>query len=285
MSDIIEVLTPVGRVLSGNVGTPEAVTDPATNQAKLDKNGQPMHAYRTTIAIPKQGEQHWSQTEWGGVIYQAGFAAFPNGQAQQPTFAWKIVDGDSTVPNRNNKIPAQQVGHAGHWVITFKNSFAPKAVNADGTQTIDPNEFYNGCYAQVHATVRGNNVTGNPGVYLNHDIVALSGHGERIVSGPDASAVGFGNAAAPAGMSQTPVANNFTQNVPQQQAAPCGVQQPYQQQAVPMGQPAQTGQMTPPPVQPAPPAAPHGGQPPATAPQNAVSPSEPYYDAMTPPNS
>lgn len=285
MTDSVDILFPVGRLVAGSPSEIQKVTDPVTGQPKIDqKTGLQREEYYLACAIPKGGEAKWWDTPWGQKIVQVAYAAFPGGQTQQPTFAWKIVDGDSTTPNKANKIPSQITGYAGHWVVSMKTAFQPQYKNHDGMQTITPDQFYKGCYIQCHATLAGNGATANPGIYINVDIVALSGHGERINTGPDAASLGFGGALPP-GASQTPLGNpNMMNNVPQggQQQMP---QQGYYQQPAP-GPTAGPAQM---PAQPgpaaggAPPAGP-GAQPgyqaPASAPQNAASPSEPYYGAM-----
>jgi AsmA protein len=40
------------------------------------------------VAIPKAGEAHWNQTEWGQKIHQQAVADWPNGEYNAPAFAW-----------------------------------------------------------------------------------------------------------------------------------------------------------------------------------------------------
>jgi len=142
--------------------------------------------------------------------------------------------------------------------MSFSSGFAPKIYNRDGSQQLlDPDVVKLGYYIEVAGSVEGNNNQGNPGVYLNHSMVALAGYGEEIHTGPDASSVGFGGAALPPGASATPVGGQFN---PQQNFG--GPQDPlaYGNQQAPQG-----GQGGYPPQQ-----APQGGQggyPPQQAPQ------------------
>jgi hypothetical protein len=101
----------------------------------------------------------------------------------------------------------------------------------------------------------------NPGVYLNHDMIALSGYGDLIASGPNVSEAGFGGAALPPGASATPTDNFNTANVPQQpqQQAPAPQQAPQQQAPAPQQAPQQQ----------------------APAPQQA--PQQPHQQILTPP--
>jgi hypothetical protein len=84
MSTKQEILTPVGRLVQGSLYNPN--TTDAENRPLVFKSGanagQPRVDYYFGLAIAKQGEQHWSQTEWGAKIWALGNAAFPNGQTQ-----------------------------------------------------------------------------------------------------------------------------------------------------------------------------------------------------------
>lgn len=203
--------TPVGRLLMGSLYKPQ--TTDADGKPLVVKSGpntgQPKVTFFFALGIPKGTEQHWAQTEWGAKIWATGHAAFPK-EAQSPAFAWKIVDGDSQVPNKKGSKPCDREGHRGHWVLHFSSGFAPKIYNRDGTQAITgPDAVKLGYYVQVNCDVDGNDSTQNPGVFLNHVMVALSAYGTEIVVGPDPTAAGFGAAALPAGaLAQPPATFN-----------------------------------------------------------------------------
>ncbi|RLD19446.1 MAG: hypothetical protein DRI71_11815, partial [Bacteroidetes bacterium] len=186
----------------------------------------------------------WQETPWGRKIMNVAYAT--NGPLfdQQTglliagrSFAFKVDDGDSTQPNSKGIAPFTRQGWAGNWVIHFSNGFAPKTYNADGTQPLTEQVIKKGHFVQINASINGNTNQQNPGVFLNHNMVAHSGYGEEIISGPDASTVGFGGGgAAPAGMSATPVGQmntNPTQNPmqPQQYGGMQGQQPQGQVQA------------------------------------------------------
>ena len=201
-------LTPVGRIVWGLPSKPQN-KDKDGRPLLIKKGpdmGKPATRYPFGFAIPKAGESHWRETTWGAIIWHAGTAGFPGGQTALPTFAWKVIDGDSTTPNEAMKRPCDQEGHRGHWVLRFSSSYVPKHFNRDGSAAVDPSTFYTGCYIQVAGNVAANGEVSKPGVYLNPGMVAFQGHGAPIESGPDASAVGFGQAPLPAGASATPVA-------------------------------------------------------------------------------
>ena len=201
--------TPVGRLV---MGSPYKGRDKdAEGKPLVAKNGpnagQPRLDYYLAVAIPKGSETHWNQTKWGDLIWQTGAAAFPQGQSVAPTFAWKVTDGDSAVPNKRGNKPCDREGHRGHWVLNFSSSFPPEIYNADGSQRIqEPGAVKLGYYVQIAGNVEGNKSMSQPGVYLNHRMVALSGYGPEIVVGPDATSAGFGQAPLPSGASAVPLA-------------------------------------------------------------------------------
>lgn len=210
MSTRIDLLTPVGRLVQGSLYS-GATTD-AENRPLVYKTGpnmgQPRVNFWFSVAVPKGTESHWNQTEWGKKIYDVGHAGFPNGQANSPSFAWKIIDGDSQIPNTQGNKPCDNEGFARHWVLKFSGSFAPSLFNENGTlPLIEPNAIQLGDYVQVFAYVEDNKSTQQPGVYLNHSMVARAGYGQRIIAGADPKSVGFGGSPLPAGASTTPIAS------------------------------------------------------------------------------
>jgi hypothetical protein len=204
----IDILFPPGRMVQGNLYKPN--TTDAENRPLVVKSGpnagQPRVDYFFAVAIPKGTEGHWANTEWGQKIWNMAHTAWPQGQAQRPDFAWKIVDGDSTIPNKRGVRPCDMVGHAGHWVLKFGGGYAPKIVTRDGSAAIlEPDAVKPGYFVQVFGNASSNQSTQTAGIYLNHRIVALAGYGEEISFGPDPTQVGFGGAALPAGASATPL--------------------------------------------------------------------------------
>lgn len=210
MSTRIELLTPVGRLVQGSLYT--GSTTDAENRPLVYKTGaqagQPRVNFWFSLAIAKGAEQHWNQTEWGVKIWNVGHAGFPNGAANSPHFAWKIVDGDSAIPNMQGNRPCDNEGFKGHWILKFSTSIAPSIHNENGTiQLTEPNAVQPGDYIQVYAYVEDNKSTQQPGIYLNPSMVARSGYGERIIVGADPKSVGFGGSPLPAGASTTPLAS------------------------------------------------------------------------------
>ena len=222
MSNREELLTPVGRLVQGSLY--EGQTTDAENRPLVYKTGpnagQPRVEFYFAVAVPKGSETHWSQTPWGQKIWGVGHKGFPNGQASSPTFAWKIKDGDSSIPNRAGRKPCDIEGFPAHWVLSFSSGFAPGIYNSDGTQQmLEPNAVNLGDYVQVYGSVADNESQQQPGIYLNHSMVALAGYGKRIFSGADPKAVGFGGAPLPAGASATPLAQGFNPAAPMQNHA------------------------------------------------------------------
>ena len=217
-----QILFPIGRLIGGSVHKLNPRTEQDGKTPKKDVSGNTLMVINFGVAIPKAGETHWSQTAWGNQIFQIGKAAFP-AMHVAPSFAWKIVDGDSTIPNKNGKLPVNQTGYKGNWVIWFSQGWAPKLVNSDGTVELPGDQFVPGYYVQVLGEVTGNGATptNTAGVYINPVAVALAGQGEKIVVDVDTTTVGFGGA-LPAGASPVqPVVAGFP--APASHAAPAPI--------------------------------------------------------------
>ena len=222
-----------------------AVKDDTTKQQKLGKDNQPRFETYMGYAILKGGETHWSQTAWGQLIYNEGVGGFLRGEHGAPTFAWKIVDGDSTIPNRSGTIPNQQEGYAGHWVLNLKTELTPpkcyKANPQFGTLTelTSDKELKKGDYGRLSMSVAPNcDAQGNaktPGVYLNPLAFCLDRIGEAIAGdfGVDANAA-FGGTVT--GVQPQPQQAAYQPPV-QQQAQAATYQPPVQQNTTYMAPP------------------------------------------------
>jgi hypothetical protein len=190
-----EVLFPVGRLVSGHPMEPQQVRD-NNDKPLIGDNGQPVTQRYIGVAIPKGAEVHWNQTEWGAKIYaeaQDPVHGYPNGEIGQPSFSWKIVDGDSTVPNKNGNKPCEQEGYKGHWVIMMSTRIVYNCYHVgryEPMQAIQNKaEIKRGDYCRVMCTVKGNKPSkkGNkpsktPGVYINPQMFELSRAGIEIVT-------------------------------------------------------------------------------------------------------
>jgi hypothetical protein len=277
MSPRQDILTPVGRLVGGSLykgSDKDADGKPRTIKTGANA-GQPATQWFFMLAIQKGAERHWAETPWGQKIWACGHAAFPSA-AQSPQFAWKVKDGDSTVPNRKGKKPCDIEGAKGHWLLSFASGFPPKVYNADGSQQIlEPDAVKPGYYIQVFGSVDGNGSAQQPGVFLNHGMVALAAYGPEINLGMDASAVGFGaGAALPAGASAVPLTQAFNP------APPGAVVPPAPMPGIPA--PTAAAPYTPAPPIPGSPAVPGAPIAPPMPPAVAVAPA-PGFLAPPPP--
>lgn len=206
------ILSPVGRLVAGSLykgNTTDFDGNPLVVKTGANA-GQPRTEWSFALAVPKQpGETSWRQSALGKKIEAIGAAAFPQ-KYQWPTFAWKVKDGDDTLPNRRGKRNVDKEGWAGHWVFFFSSGYAPRVYQLDAgnkAQVWDQPDAINlGDWIEVSGTCGGNGNDNNPGVYLNHSMVCFRGYGQRITVGPDADSVGFGATALPAGASNVPPA-------------------------------------------------------------------------------
>jgi len=138
------------------------------------------------LAIPKNGAIDWKVTPWGQQIIARGMQDWPNGEHGAPTFAWKVTDGDSQVPNTKNKKPCDREGWPGNWVIHCSTRFHVSCHHPGKysplQQIENENEIKTGDYARLLVGVKGNNPSESPGIYVNPTKLELSRPGEPIVS-------------------------------------------------------------------------------------------------------
>lgn len=201
----IEFTTPVGRIVQGHPMKPSAVKDDDGKPVFRD-DGTPKTATYFAIAIPKNGTTDFKQTDWGQKIDTQAKADWPNGMWQQPSFAWKVDDGDSTVPNKAGRIPNQQEGWAGCWILKCKTYLIGMPVcyhvgKYHPTQAIqNADEIKCGDYVRVLVSVEGNKADTTKrqtaGLYINPELVSLDRAGVQIFRNdtPDANAA-FGDSA------------------------------------------------------------------------------------------
>lgn len=199
-NDSKDLLFPAGRIIMGDLY--KGSTTDSKGQPRLVKTGpnkgQPSTQYFIGVAIPKNlGEQHWAHTTWGQQILAVGAAAFP-GFYQNPAFAWKIEDGDSTVPNKSNRRMCDSEGAPGHWIVKYSSQFAPKVYQQPSpgvyVEMKDPGLVKTGYWVQVSGSIKGNGSSESPGVFVNHSMVLFVRADAEITSGPDA-ATAFAGAA------------------------------------------------------------------------------------------
>lgn len=206
-----QVVFPVGRMLMGSMyKASDKDADGKPRIVKTGQNaGQPTQQFFFAFGVPKTpGVAHWGNEVWGAIIWAVGNLAFPK-IAENPAFAWKIVDGDSTVPNKKNIKPCDREGYPGNWVVSCASTYAPKIVTTDSSGfLLEADAVMPGDFIQVQATVDGNNSTQNPGIYINHDAVRFVGYsalGRIKTNAIDPTAIAWGNQAAPAGLVSAPV--------------------------------------------------------------------------------
>jgi hypothetical protein len=209
-----QFLTPVGRLVQGHPMDKQT----KDNQGNLltiksgPQAGQPTQKYFCALAFRKDDPAF---AAFYAQLAKVARQSFPQqfdaaGNCINPRFSWKLVDGDSTVPDEGGRAPASKEGFPGHWVVRFSSSFPPRCFNAGmyepHQQIADPNVIRRGYYGRVSGTIEGNANAQKPGLYVNLSMFELSAQGPEIVSGPDAAAT-FGAspvAALPAGAMALP---------------------------------------------------------------------------------
>lgn len=214
------ILFPPGRIVQGDLYEAQD-KDQQGNKLTIKTGsnaGKERVNYYFAVATPKTRGAWWEEP-WGAQVLAIANAAWPQGQTQNPKFSWKIEDGDSQMPNENNRKNADREGHPGCWILKFGSMFATKVFDTSGNPMLQPGLVKRGFWVEVLGSVEGNNNTQKPGVYLNHNMVAFRAPDKEIQSGPDPRAVGFGRSALPAGVTAAPVG---AANMPGSSVPPAG---------------------------------------------------------------
>lgn len=193
-----QITFPIGRLIGGSVSTLHPRMEADGKTPKIGRDQKPVMAINFGVAFPKT-QQAWQNEPWGAQVFDIGKVAHPQMHVS-PAYSWKVVDGDSVIPNKSGKTPVSQTGYAGNWVIWFSQGWAPKLCNADGSLEMPAERFVAGYYVQVLGEVTGNGAQppNTPGVYMNPVAVALAGEGDVIQVSVDTTQAGFGGA-LPAG--------------------------------------------------------------------------------------
>ena len=293
-NDAVEIMTPSGRMVQGDAFEPQtkdAQGNPLTVKSGPNA-GQPRVNYFVAIAIPKT-DPGWPEI-WAKInaVARAGFPTLFDtaGTCIAPAFAFKVTDGDSTIPNQRNIRPCDREGFPGNWILNFSNGFPPECFDQNVNKIVDKNAIKRGYFIRVLGSIVSNNSPSTPGIYLNVGMIQLVGFGDEIRTSPDGAAI-FGGTpmgALPPGASATPLAPSTAPAVPGAPGAPAAPVAPVVP-AVPIAAPTAPG-VPPVPVtstvQPAPnflhpqgaPATPAVPVAPvaATAPTTPVAPAEMY---------
>lgn len=204
----VDFLTPVGRLVQGDPF--EAQTKNMQGQPLMTQAGTPTQRYFIAVAFRKDDPNFPAFYQKLVEVARGSFPTLFNaqGQCSHPRFSWKLADGDGV--DDNGKSNAAKEGFAGHWVVKFSSSFAPRCFHAGHyaphEQIQDSNAIQRGYFVRVAGTIEGNDNPQKPGLYVNLNMVELAGVGPIISSGPDAASV-FGSAAPalPAGAQPLPM--------------------------------------------------------------------------------
>lgn len=207
-----QITTPVGRLVQGH---PMEMQD-KDQQGNLrvvksgPNMGQPSPQVFIALAISKQ-DPAWPAID--AALKAEARAGFPHmfdaaGNCTNPKFSFKVSDGDGV--DDNGKPNNTKEGFAGHWVLKCSSGYLPKCFHAGRYSAMDQIQdkmaIRRGDYLRVQISISPNGNTQRPGVYVNLNLVELSGKGVEIVSGPDAGAAfGSGPGQLPPGASPTPM--------------------------------------------------------------------------------
>lgn len=265
---------PIGRLVQGDCYEQQPQRDAAGKPKINATTGQVDMRYYMLVAYAK--------TDPAFVPFRAFLAleakqAWPQfhdaaGANTNPSFADKVIDGDGR--DEKGKPWADREGFAGHWVLRYGSTFAPKVFEWDPAlgafKETAPGRIKLGDYIKLSGSTQSNNSAQSPGMYVNPTLIAFDREGDRIVVGPSAdqafrAPTGAGGAAAPlaaGGLTMTALAGAFTyaQMIAQGWTDATLIEKGYATAApaAPVAPPAPPAPASPPPP-PAPPAPPYDG--------------------------
>lgn len=195
-------LSPIGRLVQGDAWT-ASDKDQQGNQRVIKtgpNKGQPTVQYFVAVAFPKLDAQGQPNAEFAAFyalldrVARTDWPALfptPGAPSSHPRFTFKVKDGDGV--DTNGKPNRDKPGFAGHWVVSFSSTFAPKVAQETGpgvyAELSNPEQCKRGWYVKIAGSAKGNDNDQNPGLYLNHSIVQVMARGEEIVGGPDVAAI------------------------------------------------------------------------------------------------
>lgn len=230
--------SPVGRMAQGSWFEPQ--TTDMNGKPRLiqsgPKAGQPSPQFFAALAFSKN-DPLWPAF-YGEIMGEAAaawpslFPQGPTGPCTLPTFSSKIIDGDGY--DTTGKAWNTREGYAGHWIVRFGSSFAPKVFPvghyAPHEQIFEAAQAKRGWYYRIVGTIDSNRQANKPGLYVNVAGADLCGYGSEIVTGPDVGETLSRSVAPalPAGASATPIAGPALHVTPVAPALPAAPAAPIQ---------------------------------------------------------
>ena len=210
---LYQAMSPVGRLVQGSCFVSKS-TDKEGRPLVWETGenaGQKRAQFFFAIAILKT-DPGWPAVEQG--IKAAGKLAWPlqfnpDGSCKNPAFAYKIVDGDGTIPNEKGHAPKDREGFPGCWIMKFTTSYAPAVWDRGASNRLeDPKSIKTGDYIRVNFNVASNGSASKPGLFLNPNLVEFIAYGTEISVGIDAAAIIAANPVGqlPPGATVTPSA-------------------------------------------------------------------------------
>ena len=150
-------VTPVARLIHGHPLKQQVRTDKVTKQPQIGKDGQQVKEVYIGIAIPKTGETSWKDTEWGKQIVMAALDAehgYDEAMTRRNDFSWKVVDGDSDIPNKEGNVPNSDPYKRGHWVLHLNTRIPYNCYHVGKYSPLDAIQDANaiklGDYVRIH---------------------------------------------------------------------------------------------------------------------------------------
>lgn len=203
----MQLTTPVGRLVQGDCFEPQKTDKPKLIKSG-PKAGQPVEEFFIALAIDKNNPEYapfyeklCSETRrlWPELFNDQGVCNRPN-------FAYKIIDGDSKIPNQNGKIPCERPGFPGHWILNCSTGFKPYIFERGGIHELtDKNAIKRGYFIRLEVAIRSNKYSQRPGIFMNPTKVEFVGYGEPLETKITGDVFGNAPTYIPNGMTDVPM--------------------------------------------------------------------------------
>lgn len=189
--------TPPGRIVGGSLSGPQIK---GYDNVPLEKP-----KWVVMLALPKT---HPGTVALVAQIKRIGAEGFADNPAtvQRADFSWKMIDGDSGIPNQRGIAPNTKPGYPGHTILTLSTTFAFPTVGEDPSTPISAAAVETGHWVRIAGHCKANGSATKPGVYLNLQAAQFVRADEVIQTGGGMSAAQTAQAFAAPVAPTTPAA-------------------------------------------------------------------------------
>lgn len=163
-------ITPVGRIVGGMLHE---------MFEKTKQDGTKVSEFVVMLAMPVADPETVALVARIKALGAAAFSAKPH-HLQRPDFAWKMIEGDSAIPNTEGKVPNTREGFPGHIILTLTTQYPFQTCGPNPNDLIDASTVKRGDWVRLAGNIVGNGRDDKPGIYANLRSAMFIRPGEEI---------------------------------------------------------------------------------------------------------